>query len=110
MDNVHVKDECLHTPVVQSRLIESKIHIAEQKAEHEIELEEIEHKTQLKTCCNTSTDQRLLNWVGIFIISIFTLTFSSVRLVYAEDCNETNTYIGLISLILGWWFKSSVSK
>ena len=63
-----------------------------------------------KTCLCGSSDKRLLTFVAMITISISILVFCFFMIANRSlTCPELNTYIGLISLILGVWLKSPLS-
>lgn len=63
-----------------------------------------------KTCLCGSSDRRLLTFVANLSISISILVFCFFMIGNRSlSCPELNTYIGLISLILGVWLKSPLS-
>ena len=63
-----------------------------------------------KTCMCGSSDLRLLTFVANLSISISILVFCFFMIGNRSlSCPELNTYIGLISLILGVWLKSPLS-
>lgn len=68
-----------------------------------------ENENQYKTCCGTVSDKRLLVFISSLSISLLILTFCCYQLVNKEDCQSQNTYVGIITLIIGIWLKSPVS-
>ena len=63
-----------------------------------------------KTCLCGSSDRRLLTFVANLSISISILSFCFFMIGNRSlSCPELNTYVGLISLILGVWLKSPLS-
>ena len=63
-----------------------------------------------KTCLCGSSDKRLLICTANLSISISILVFCFFMIGNRSlSCAELNTYIGLISLILGVWLKSPLS-
>ena len=62
-----------------------------------------------KLCTCGTIDKRLLIFAGNFSISIIMLSFSIVKLSTSKECEEQNTYVGIITLILGIWVKSPMS-
>ena len=63
-----------------------------------------------KTCLCGSSDKRLLTFVAMISISISILVFCFFMIANRSlSCPELNTYISLISLILGIWVKSPLS-
>ena len=62
---------------------------------------------QLRTCCgNHSSDKRLLIFISSLSISLLVLILCCYQLVNKSDCQSQNTYVGLITLIIGIWLKS----
>ena len=64
-------------------------------------------KTKWKCCLLGTSDPSCLRFSISAILSSFVMIFASSMLAFARlDCPEQNTYIGLITLILGYWLKS----
>lgn len=65
----------------------------------------IEHYEELQTydCCCTDrkTDSRLLKLIGIYLIVIALMAFAAVGIYKAETCEEQQSYVALLSLIIG---------
>jgi len=66
----------------------------------EIEKDLIETENTYKSCCLTS-DKRALQFFSQFTISVCILLFSMYMLINAEECSESQVYIGLITMIIG---------
>ena len=63
-----------------------------------------------KTCLCGSSDKRLLTFVAMITISISILVFCFFMIANRSlTCPELQTYVGLISLIIGVWLKSPIS-
>lgn len=77
------------------------IHTEEDRKKHE--------DNQLNTCCGKPSDKRLLIFISSLSISLLVLTFCCFQLVNKPDCQSQNTYVGLITLIIGIWLKSPLS-
>ena len=71
---------------------------------------EPENKYKLGCCCGEKmTDRRVLLFIASILISLIIITFSCYQLTRENiDCNSENTYVGLITLIIGVWLKSPV--
>ena len=65
---------------------------------------------QWKVCCGGSTDRRVLTFVASLSLSTIIMIFSCYQLTRGLDCSQENTYIGLITLIIGFWMKSPLSS
>ena len=63
-----------------------------------------------QTCLGCKSDKRLLIFIGNAIISFIILGFSISKLSYENiQPDDKNTYIGLVTLIVGIWVKSPLS-
>jgi hypothetical protein len=67
-----------------------------------------EKTNTLKCCSGGSTDRRLLVFISTLTISLLTILFSIYQLVNLNDCHSQNTYIGILTLILGIWIRSPI--
>jgi hypothetical protein len=63
---------------------------------------------QLQSCCTRRTsDRRLLTFIASLSLSSIIVIFSCHMLSRDHiSCSSENTYVGLISLILGVWLRS----
>jgi len=61
-----------------------------------------------KTCCGRTSDRRLLQFIASLSISILILIFSCYKLSQELGCTTENVYVGLITLIIGFWVKSPI--
>lgn len=77
--------------------------------DHLIEIENNNTANQLQSCCGKSSDKRLLVFIASAVISISVVVFSCTQLVLLDDCHSQNTYISLLTLIVGVWIKSPIS-
>ena len=77
-----------------------------QKMTHEIDIDNINHENQLKNCCGTTSDKRLLMFIASLTISLIAIAFSCYQLSRKLDCESQSVYIGILTLILGVWVKS----
>lgn len=68
-----------------------------------------ENGNHLRTCCGTISDKRLLVFISSLSITLFLLSFCFFMLATRNDCASQYTYVGLITLLLGWWMKSPIS-
>ena len=66
----------------------------------EIEKDLIETENTYRSCCLTS-DKRALQFFSQFTICVGVLLFSMYKLINSEECEETQVYIGLITMIIG---------
>ena len=85
------------TPTIEKRILE-----------HRIEIDDKNNDNQWHSCCFKTSDKRLLKFISIFTISISVLIFSFYKLSTDITYDEQNTYIGLITLIIGIYIKSPV--
>ena len=75
---------------------------------HNMDLAEKDADVMLKTCCNNSTDKRLLRFGATLLVSMTFIIFSFYQLTQIEECHTQNLYVGLITLIIGFWIKSPI--
>ena len=78
--------------------------------EHAIDIENKEADVNIKTCCGRTSDSRLLKFIASFSITSIIIIFSCYQLSKDNiSCPDQNTYIGLITLLIGLWLKSPLS-
>ena len=85
------------TPELRDRVLDVQIKNEEKKIEHEI--------NDNWTCCclsNRPTDSRLVKYLFQMSIIIAIISLAIAKLSnHNLDCNQTNVYVGLISLMVG---------
>lgn len=61
-------------------------------------------------CCRAvpMSDRRVLIFSASLSISLIVIVFSCYQLVNLVDCHSQNTYISLLSLVIGIWLKSPI--
>ena len=78
--------------------------------EHAIDIENKENDHIMKSCCGHVSDSRLLKFIASFSITSIIVIFSCYQLSREGiSCPDQNTYIGLITLLIGIWLKSPMS-
>ena len=78
--------------------------------EHAIDIENKQEDNNIKTCCGRTSDSRLLKFIASFSITSIIVIFSCYQLSKEGiSCPDQNTYIGLITLLIGIWLKSPLS-
>jgi len=93
----------LPSPFRQSRTIANKM------LEHKIAQEKKEDENKWSSCCSSrKTDKRLLRFFSSLTISVMTLGFSIYQLSTLEQRKEKELYIGMLTLIIGWWSPSPI--
>ena len=60
--------------------------------------------------CDRSTDSRLLKYCFTMIIILIVVCFCISQLINAETCEQTTTYISLLTLVLGIVFPTPTFK
>ena len=65
-----------------------------------IEKELIDTENTYKSCC-ISSDKRALAFFSQFTISLMVMLFSFYKLINSDRCEDTQVYIGLITMIIG---------
>ena len=91
---------CKRSPSQEKKILEHKIHIEDEKI-----------KNTWRSCCDIPSDRRLLMFISSFSITLIIITFSCYKLSLEDvDCSSENTYIGLITLLIGLWIKSPASN
>ena len=75
----------------------------------EIEKDLMETENTYKSCCLTS-DKRALQFFSQFTICVGVLLFSMYKLINSDECEETQVYIGLITMIVGIYIPQPVIK
>lgn len=76
--------------------------------DHKIEIENEEQKNKMQTCCNTTSDKRLLLFIASFSISSILLIFSCYKLSQEIPCSSETLYVGILTMIIGLWIPSPV--
>ena len=71
----------------------------------ELERDLINSENTYKSCC-ISSDKRALAFFSQFTISISVLLFSFYKLINSDRCEDTQVYIGLITMIIGVYIPS----
>ena len=73
-----------------------------------VAVEDVERNSQIWKCCLFGTsDRNCVRFITIAAFSFFIIGFSASMLAFADlPCAEQNTFVGLITLILGFWLKS----
>jgi hypothetical protein len=69
-----------------------------------------ERNSNMWNCCLFgSSDRNCLRFITITSLSFFIVGFSASMLAFADlPCQEQHTFVGLITLILGFWLKSNL--
>ena len=84
---------------------DTRVQLQELKHKQSIEDKRLAHEIEdvYESCCcgGGRTDKRLLTYITSSVILGSVLIFSCVGLVRSDTCESTQTYIGLVSLILG---------
>lgn len=75
----------------------------------EIEKELIKTENTYRSCCLT-IDKRALQFFSQFTICLGVLLFSMFKLINSEECEETQVYIGMITMIVGIYIPQPVIK
>lgn len=76
--------------------------IIERRIDLEIKREDIEMEHGWRSClCDKKTDSRLLKYCTTMLIMLIIICFCILQLANAETCEETTTYISLLTLVLG---------
>lgn len=58
-----------------------------------------------RSCC-LEMDKRAVVFFTTLGISVAVMIFCGVKLSFADTCEETNTWMALLTLILGIWIKT----
>ena len=91
------------SPFRQSRTIANRM------MEHKISQEKKEDENKWSSCCSSrKTDKRLLRFFSSLTISVMTLGFSIYQLSTVEKRADKEIYVGLLTLVLGWWTPSPI--
>jgi len=71
---------------------------------------DVERNSNIWNCCLFgSSDRNCLRFITITSLSFFIVGFSASMLAFADlPCQEQHTFVGLITLILGFWLKSNL--
>lgn len=68
-------------------------------------------RVRWKCCLLGSSNPNCLRFSISAFLSSFVMIFSAVMLGFKNlDCPEQNTYISLITLVLGYWLKSPLDN
>ena len=90
--------------------LKQKKKIQLEKIKHKIEMENLEQEHQLNSCCGTKSDKRLLVFISSYSIALFALFFSMIQLVRLDDPHSQVTYVGIMTMIIGLFIPSPISK
>lgn len=60
-----------------------------------------EESQQWRCCMCGTTDSRLLRFVAVYLIILIVFMFCLLMLSRATNCEETTTYISLLTMLLG---------
>lgn len=80
-----------------------------------LQLKLIEQKNEsilanrLVSCCGSSVDRRLLLILINFFITIIVITFCIVELFISETCEDKNSYMSLMTFIIGYWLSAAIN-
>ena len=99
--------EIIHSPKKLSRVNSRDLLHMERVIK--IEDEHIKNENTWKSCCLTA-DKRFVVFITQFSISIIILSFSMYKLLTASTCDETQVYIGLITMIIGVYMPQPTIK
>jgi hypothetical protein len=72
--------------------------------------EEKENKFLWRSCCGVVSDKRILTFVASLSISLIIIMFSCFQLTNGLNCSQENVYVGLLTLIVGFWMKSPIGE
>ena len=86
------------SPVPLTRCNTAQLHNLKDAVEIEKEL--IKTENTYRSCCLTS-DKRALQFFSQFTICVGVLLFSMYKLINSVECEETQVYIGMITMIIG---------
>ena len=69
---------------------------------------DVERNSNIWKCCLFGTsDRNCVRFSTVAVLSFFIIGFSASMLAFADlPCQEQHTFVGLITLILGFWLKS----
>jgi hypothetical protein len=95
------------TPIPLTRCNSKQLHNLKDAVEIEKDL--INTENTYKSCCLTS-DKRALQFFSQFTISVGVLLFSMYKLINSAECEETQVYIGLITMIIGIYLPNPKMK
>jgi len=77
------------SPAIQTRILE-----------HKIDLENKADENQWKSCC-VVMDKRAITFFSQIFTTVSIMTFCMVQLVRLDDCNSEQTYLGLLTFLIG---------
>lgn len=84
-------------------------------ADRVLELKIIEAKNasvlenRLVSCCGRTVDRRLLLILINFVISVIIISFCIVELVISKTCEDKNSYLSLMTFIIGYWLSNAIN-
>ena len=81
------------------------------EVDQKIHQKEVQSKidNEYKSCCLT-IDKRALSFFSTLFISLIVITFCIIKLSLNESCESQNTYISLLTFVVGIWVKSPSLK
>ena len=64
----------------------------------------IPDEDELQSCCNVTSDKRLLIFIVQTVITFMILTFCLIKLSNEDlSCDVSNMYMSMLSIVLGFW-------
>lgn len=79
----------IRSPSIQKKIIE-----------HKIDMEEKEEDHTWKSCC-IELDRRAVQYFSQLFICVGIMTFCLVQLVRLDSCDDQQSYLGLLTLLIG---------
>jgi len=85
--------------------LQHDLEVEDRRLAAELNREQLEAENLYRSCCGCRLDRRAALYFTQLCISIFVLAFSCYQLRYGGDerCETSQLYVGLLTLILGWW-------
>ena len=68
--------------------------------EHKIDVENKANENEWKSCCMVM-DKRAITFFTQILITASIIAFCMVQLVRLDDCNSEQTYLGLLTFLIG---------
>lgn len=101
--NIHQSPILTHiqssiTPIPLTRCNSKQLHNLKDAVEIEKEL--IQTENTYRSCCLV-VDRRALQFFSQFTICVGVLLFSMYKLINSNECEETQLYVGMITMIVG---------
>ena len=119
---------CIHTSVAESSTVRESVverprnsltkspylhnqpSLIKKQVEADIEDQKFTRENYYRTCSGRMTDRRILIYLTQVFFGVGVGAFSMYKIAIAETCEDTNTFSGLLTFVLGVFLPSPSIK